>query len=46
MVTAHAGDWLVDLIYVAPVLIIGGWVAVHTLQARRREQTDSPEEKT
>ena len=45
-VLAHASHWLVNLIYIAPVLIVGGWVAAQSLQARRRQPTDSPEENT
>jgi hypothetical protein len=33
---AHAGHWLVNLIYLAPVLIIGGALGVQVWRDRRR----------
>jgi hypothetical protein len=33
---AHAGHWLVDLIYVAPLAVLGAVAIVGKLRARRR----------
>ena len=32
---AHAGHWLADLLYVLPVLVVVGWIAVRALMDRR-----------
>jgi len=32
---AHVGHWLVDLLYVAPLLVLGGIIAVGKLRDRR-----------
>jgi len=42
---AHAGHWLAEVAYVAPVLIIVGWISVRAILDRRRadrEETDAP----
>jgi hypothetical protein len=36
LVFAHAGHWLASLIYAAPVLVLGGWLALDTWKQRRR----------
>jgi hypothetical protein len=36
LVTAHAGHWLVSLVYAAPALLLAGALAVSTLRQRRR----------
>jgi hypothetical protein len=42
-VIAHVGHWLVDLLYVAPLAVLGLFVLVGKLRARRRErQGDNP----
>ena len=33
---AHAGHWLVDVLYVLPVVVIVGWISVRALLDRRR----------
>ena len=33
---AHAGHWLADLLYVLPVVVVVGWIAVRALLDRRR----------
>jgi len=35
---AHAGHWLVDLIYVAPLAIVAAFGLVSWVRARRRER--------
>jgi hypothetical protein len=35
---AHAGHWLVDLIYVAPLALLGVVAIVAKVRARRRER--------
>ena len=34
---AHAGHWLVELMYVLPVLIIVVWISIKAIIDRRRE---------
>lgn len=43
-VLAHAGDWRVNLIYVAPVVIVVGWLAVQRLLDRRRARRKGSDE--
>jgi cytochrome c-type biogenesis protein CcmH/NrfF len=33
----HAGHWAADLLFVAPVLLIVGWVVIANLWNRRRQ---------
>ena len=33
---AHAGHWLADLMYVAPVVVLVGWIGIRALLDRRR----------
>ena len=35
-VTAHAGPWLAELLYVMPVLVIVVWISIKALLDRRR----------
>ncbi len=35
---AHPGHWLAELLYVAPVLIIGGWIGIRSLLDKREER--------
>lgn len=37
MVFAHGGHWLVNLVYVAPVMLVVGWISVQALLDRRRD---------
>lgn len=39
---AHPGHWLADLMYVAPVIAIVGWIGVKSIMDRRRG--DAPED--
>jgi hypothetical protein len=39
-VIAHAGHWLVEAMYVLPVVIVVVWVSIRTLVDRRRERRD------
>ena len=42
-VPAHAGHWLVDLLYALPVLAFGGWLLIDRLvQRRRARREDKP----
>ena len=34
---AHAGHWLADLLFVAPVFLIVGWVLIANLREKRRQ---------
>lgn len=40
IVLAHAGHWCVQLIYAAPVLLLGGWMAVDSIRKRRKGRDD------
>ena len=37
---AHAGHWLVELMYVFPVLAIVVWISVRAILDRRRGDSD------
>lgn len=37
---AHAGHWLVDLLYVLPVVVVVGWLAFNAVRDRRRRRGD------
>ncbi|WP_205697513.1 hypothetical protein [Conexibacter sp. SYSU D00693] len=40
MIVAHAGHWIVNLMYALPVVIVGGllgWQAIKDRRAERRE---------
>ena len=37
-VTAHAGHWLVDLLYALPVFAFGAWLLIDRLMHRRRNR--------
>ena len=39
---AHAGDLLVDLIYIAPVLLVVAWIGLNSIRDRRRERAGGP----
>jgi hypothetical protein len=41
---AHVGHWLAELMYVAPVVIIVGWLSVRALMDRRRERAEEREQ--
>ncbi len=41
--SAHAGHWLAEVAYVAPVLIIVGWISVRAILDRRRGEHDDGE---
>jgi uncharacterized membrane protein len=41
MVLAHAGDWLVDSIFVAPVVVAVVWVSIKSIVERRREAAEA-----
>ena len=38
MVLAHAGHWIVQVAYFAPVVAFLVWLAITTLRERRRER--------
>jgi hypothetical protein len=40
---AHVGHWLAELMYVAPVVVIVGWLSVRALLDRRRERAEEEE---
>ena len=37
---AHAGHWLVETLYVMPVVVIVVWISVKALLDRRRERRE------
>ena len=39
---AHVGHWLADLLYVAPVLVLVGWIAIRAIIDRRRGGDEPP----
>lgn len=39
---AHPGHWLAELLYVAPVIVIAGWIGVRALLDRRAERRGEP----
>jgi hypothetical protein len=41
LVLAHAGHWLAQLLYVAPVVIIVAWLGVQNLRDRRAGKQDN-----
>lgn len=40
MPLAHAGHWLVNLVYFAPVLVVVGFIGVQSLKDRRAGDHD------
>lgn len=38
MIAAHAGHWLVNLAYAAPVVALLGWMAVVKVRERRERR--------
>ncbi len=42
MPLAHAGHWLVETLYVAPVVVIVLWISAKTVIDRRREAREGP----
>ena len=39
---AHLGHWYASLLYVAPVVVLGLWSALHSWRERRRRRRESP----
>lgn len=37
---AHAGHWLVEMMYLLPVVVVVGWMSVRALLDRRRGGED------
>ena len=42
MPLAHAGHWLIQTLYVAPVVVIVLWISAKTVIDRRREEREGP----
>ena len=45
MTVAHVGHWLLDVIYVLPVLVVVAWISIRALLDKRaasREATPAP----
>jgi hypothetical protein len=38
LIIAHAGHWAADLLLLAPVLVVLGWVMIANYRGRRRQQ--------
>lgn len=45
IVFAHAGHWIVSVIYAAPAIGILAWVTITTLRDRRRQREGEDEHK-
>ena len=41
-VLAHAGHWAVSLLYVAPVVIVVGWLSLSSWRDGRRRKDEEP----
>lgn len=39
-VLAHSGHWLAELLYIAPVIVIVGWIGIRALVDRRRHRME------
>ena len=37
-VLAHAGHWLVETLYLLPVIVVVGWLSIRAIVDRRRER--------
>lgn len=37
LVFAHAGHWIVSILYLAPVAAVVGWLAFQSWRARRKD---------
>ena len=40
---AHAGHWLIETLYVLPVVVVVVWISIKSLLDRRREGALPPE---
>jgi len=38
---AHAGHWLAEVLYVAPVVVVVTWISVRALLDRRAEKREA-----
>lgn len=46
MVLAHTSHWLVNVLYMTPVIIVVGFVSIQALRDRRAQaQSDAPDKK-
>ena len=46
VVFGHSGHWLVNLVYVGPVLVIAAWIGIQSLRDRRAAaRGEKPEKK-
>ena len=39
---AHAGHWLIETLYLLPVIVVVGWMSVRALVDRRRAKREQP----
>jgi hypothetical protein len=46
IVVAHVGHWLVNLIYLAPVILIVSWIGITSIRDRRHEHRDDGPRRT
>ena len=46
LVAAHAGHWLVQVLYFAPILVFVLWLSVSALRQRRRDEREGGEDAT
>lgn len=44
MTIAHAGHWLVNLVFLLPVVLFIAWLAVVTIRDRRRGEDEAKAE--
>ena len=46
MVIAHGGHWLLNVLYMVPVIIVVGFVSIQALRDRRAQaRSDAPKKK-
>lgn len=41
LVLAHSGHWLVNLLYMGPVLVIVSWISVNAIRDDRRAKREA-----
>ncbi len=41
MVLAHIGHWYAEVMYVAPVVLMVGWLKITSVREKRRERKES-----
>ena len=39
---AHVGHWLVETLYIAPVLVVVAWISIRAILDRRASEAEPP----